>query len=97
MKNYPTVIKSGSFGEEFRVSMPDAELDVVVSTDVFGEKEEMCQLIVEDSGGDEPALHVRLNDDGTIAEILIREDIYECARPMNTSFVSDWLRKRDGQ
>lgn len=96
MKEYPVSIHNGQSGLEIRISVPDSEVSVIASQDVCGYREDMCQILLEDTVSVDPAVCVRLNDDGTVAEILVRDDLYESVRPVSTNFVSDWLKKRDG-
>lgn len=54
------------------------------------------QILVHDGQFDDPALHVRLNPDGSIAEILVRDDLIgkvhvECGHN------SQWQKERDGE
>ena len=45
---------------------------------------------------DEPAVHVRLNPDGSIAEILIRDDLMPVTKPDRADSLSAWRKERDG-
>lgn len=98
MKHYPITVHGEYNASEFRLYMPEAKVPVLIAQDVFGEMEKMCQLVIHESDPDiDPALHVRLNDDGTVAEILIREDLRGVVTSMESDFVSDWLKRRDGE
>ncbi len=83
---------------EMNISFPRAqEWPVVVAQDVFGEKEPMCQIVCHEADPSaEPAVYVRYNDNGTVAEVLVRDDLFENVRGTSTRIVSDWLKRRDG-
>lgn len=53
------------------------------------------QICVNDGILDEPALHVRLNADGSIAEIIIRDDLRDKIR--TEAQPSPWQKERDGE
>ena len=96
MKKYPATVHDLECGVAVQITVPDSNGCVSVFQDVYGEKEEMCQLIVHSSEHEDPALHIRLNDDGSIAEVLVRPDLMDVVRLANTPVVSDWLKRRDG-
>ena len=51
------------------------------------------QVLVFDHSED-PAIHVRLNADGTVAEILVRDDLMQLIKH-ESGGASDWQKKRD--
>lgn len=54
------------------------------------------QILVHDQQ-DDAALHVRYNQDGTIAEILVRDDLMEKVRCEGSLVTGDWQKERDGE
>lgn len=54
------------------------------------------QILVFDVN-DDPALHVRYNPDGTIAEILVRDDLMEVTMRESAPAAADWQKERDGE
>lgn len=52
------------------------------------------QLIAFDGRSDDPALHIRLNQDGTIAEILVRDDLLPHVHS-ERFHESEWQKERD--
>lgn len=55
-----------------------------------------AQILVDDSQGD-VALHVRLNADGTIAEILVRDDLMPLVVRESAPPLTAWQAERDGE
>ncbi len=55
------------------------------------------QILVYDGPEDEPALHVRYNADGTIAEIIVRNDLMGLVKPEGAMKMSEWQKERDGE
>lgn len=56
------------------------------------------QILVFDHH-DDPLLHVRLNPDGTVAEILVRdrETLRKMLLESEARVISDWEKERDGE
>ena len=86
------------YGVELDIDVPGSSHPVVVAQDVFGEVEERMQILVYPSGADqetERAVSVRINPDGSIAEVVIPEGI--SVRRWDDAVISDWLERRDGR
>jgi len=93
-KKYPVRVCDGFYGKEIKIAVPDRESPVLIAQDVFGEEEPMCQVLVYESEEDEHCLSIRLNDNGTIAEITLPTEWMSKIRPW--SDCSAWLTRRDG-
>ncbi len=52
------------------------------------------QLVINDRQCDEPALHVRFNPDGSVAEVLVRDDLRDKIETDDRN-ISDWQKERD--
>lgn len=53
------------------------------------------QILVNDGQNDDLALHVRFNADGSVAEILVRNDLLKSVKPESSTEVSPWQFERD--
>ena len=100
MKGYEVTIqeKRSAFGVEMDIAMPANPHPALVAQDVFGEAEECMQLLVYPAGVDqetESAISVRFNDDGSIAEVVVPDEV--SIRHWDEPDGSDWLKRRDGQ
>ncbi|VGO12614.1 hypothetical protein PDESU_01167 [Pontiella desulfatans] len=87
-----------TYGVELDISVPGNTHPVLVAQDVFGEAEEQMQLLVYPAGVDqetESAVSIRFNDDGSIAEVVVPDEM--SVRHWDDSEESDWLKRRDGQ
>ena len=86
------------YGVELDIALPGNTHPVLVAQDVFGEAEEQMQLLVYPAGVDQEtdsAVSIRFNDDGSIAEVVVPDDMP--VRHWDDSEESDWLKRRDGQ
>lgn len=54
------------------------------------------QVCVNDTQEDEPALHVRYNQDGSIAEIMVRDDLMSVVKIMDGP-TTEWQKERDAE
>ena len=87
-----------AYGVEVDIHVPGNPLPVLVAQDVFGEADEQMQLLVYPAGVDqetESAVSVRFNDDGSIAEVVVPDEL--SIRRWDDPDESDWLKRRDGQ
>ena len=86
------------YGVELDIRIPGSPDSVLVAQDVFGEVEERMQILVYPCSADqetERAVSVRINPDGSIAEVVIPEGI--SVRRWDDAVISDWLERRDGR
>ena len=67
--------------------------DAMATLDWYNDR---LQILVLDGQCDEVAVFVRLNADGTIAEILIRDDLMSLTKPERADALSAWRKSRDG-
>lgn len=99
-KEYETTFHENrsTYGVELDIAVPGNTHHVLVAQDVFGAAEEQMQLLVYPAGVDqetESAVSVRFNDDGSIAEVVVPDEM--SVRHWDDSVESDWLKRRDGQ
>ena len=87
------------YGVELDISVPQNENPVVVAQDVYGEKQELMQLLVypvtDEEGEVENAVSVRVAPDGSIVGVVVPDGI-----PVGSweeSSVSEWMEARDGR
>jgi hypothetical protein len=93
-KEYPVTVKEGACGKELHISFPGTRQRAVVALDAFrenGGSAPCLQLLVYEAGADEPAVAVRFNDDGSIAEVVAEKEIVVV--PQGTA--SRWQARRD--
>ena len=88
-----------NYGVELDIDVPQNDNPVVVAQDVYGEKQELMQLLIypaiDEEGEVENAVSVRINPDGGIAGVVTPEGVPVSAWDEDT--VSDWMERRDGQ
>ena len=85
----------GMEGEEMLIRIPEAENDIVVAGDWWG-KNKRFQLVINDSSGDDPILHIRFNPEGKIIEILADQEIIDLMRTPQQG-AGPWMKERDGE
>lgn len=87
------------YGAEWDIAVPDNGHPVIVTQDVFGEKEARMQILVyaADAGAGDTGnvASVRINPDGSIAEVVVPEDVP--VRRWDELGASDWMVARDGK
>lgn len=87
------------YGVELDISVPQNDNPVVVAQDVYGEKQELMQLLVypatDEEGEVEAAVSIRFNNDGSIAGVVVPDGIPVSG--WEESAVSEWMEARDGK
>jgi hypothetical protein len=72
---------------------PQPATRAMVAADWFGEENRALQLLCYDTE-DEVAVAVRYAADGSIAEVMLRDDLID--KVVRDDVTTDWMRKRDG-
>lgn len=95
---FPTTVEfdKSEYGVEMSILFPLSGNKVDVCQDVFGELEEKCQIIIYTCSEDDPAILVRFDDDGTIAEVCLSKETAQKIVPIDTNKPTRWLIQRDG-
>jgi hypothetical protein len=99
MKKYPVIHHTNDrFGDGMSVLFPHKAMPVVITQDVYGEVEPLCQILVYELGNDqeEAAIAIRFNDDGSIAEICMPEKYRALVVKAEEHTASPWMVRRDG-
>ena len=79
-----------------RVPPLDSEYeDLIIVTDVYGERVLRQQILVYPSDSDDEYVSVRFNPDGSIAEVMVPHGT--CLTYADDPEVSAWMLERDGQ
>ena len=96
---YKAMLHTRGFGVELEIEVPENDRPVVVAQDVFGERETRMQMLVypatDEAGETENAVSVRINPDGSIAEVVVPEGVN--VRRWDDAEASDWMIARDGK
>ena len=87
-----------NYGVELDICVPQNDNPVVVAQDVYGEKQELMQLLVypatDEAGEVENAVSVRVAPDGSIVGVVVPKGV-----PVGNwedPSVSEWMEARDG-
>jgi len=97
LKKYPAKMRPNPVhGDMLQILFPDSIHPIEILQDVFGEQETLCQVLVYEPSQEEPALAIRFNDDGTIAEISLPKKYRALIVKAEAHTASPWMIRRDG-
>jgi hypothetical protein len=102
IESFEVEASASNDGAVLNVKHSTSKVPVEIIADIYGEKVPMLSAMVYDADESEgcvdegPALTVRFNLDGTVAEIAIRKDLKDKVVDYCQFTRTDWEKQRDG-